>query len=67
MTEEVRARVESISGLPSGMDPIRVARQVGRNASIIIGLHGNTDERTLRDTAERLRDRLSLQPGGANT
>jgi multidrug efflux pump subunit AcrB len=67
MTDEVRARVESISGLPSGMEPIQVAREVGRNWSIIIGVHGNTDERSLRDTAERLRDRLSLQPGAANT
>lgn len=67
MTQEVRSRVESISGLPAAMDPIRVQRQVGRNASFIIGLHGNVSERTLRDTAERLRDRISLIEGGANT
>ncbi|HYD88914.1 MAG TPA: efflux RND transporter permease subunit [Vitreimonas sp.] len=67
MTEEVRARVESISGLPAGMEPISVAREVGRNWSIIIGVHGSISERDLRDTAERLRDRLSLQPGAANT
>ncbi|MBL8536056.1 MAG: efflux RND transporter permease subunit [Hyphomonadaceae bacterium] len=67
MTAEVRSRVESISGLPQGMEPISVARQVGRNWSIIIGVHGNAPERTLRDTAERLRDRISLLPGGANT
>lgn len=67
MTQEVRSRVESISGLPAGMDPIRVTRDVGRNASFILGLHGNVDERTLRDTAERLRDTISLLPGGANT
>lgn len=67
MTEEVRSRVASISGLPQGMDPIQVARQVGRNWSIIIGVHGDVDERNLRDTAERLRDRLSLLPGAANT
>lgn len=66
-TEEVRARVESISGLPAGMEPISVAREVGRNWSIIIGVHGSINERDLRDTAERLRDRLSLQPGAANT
>lgn len=67
MTEEVRARVEAISGLPAGMEPIQVAREVGRNWSIIIGVHGTINERDLRDTAERLRDRLSLQPGAANT
>ncbi|UPT63748.1 MAG: efflux RND transporter permease subunit [Hyphomonadaceae bacterium JAD_PAG50586_4] len=67
ITEEVRSRVESIAGLPAGMEPIQVAREVGRNWSIILGVHGATDERTLRDTAERLRDRMSLLPGGANT
>ncbi|MGE0740437.1 MAG: efflux RND transporter permease subunit [Hyphomonadaceae bacterium] len=67
MTEEVRSRVESISGLPQGMEPIQVAREVGRNWSIILGVHGAVEERALRDTAERLRDRLSLLPGGANT
>lgn len=67
MTEEVRARVESISGLPAGMEPIQVAREVGRNWSIILGVHGSISERDLRNTAERLRDRLSLQPGAANT
>jgi len=67
ITEEVRSRVESIAGLPAGMEPIQVAREVGRYWSIILGVHGATDERTLRDTAERLRDRMSLLPGGANT
>jgi multidrug efflux pump subunit AcrB len=67
MTEEVRSRVNSISGLPQGIEPIQVARQVGRNWSIILGVHGQVAERTLRDTAERLRDRISLLPGGANT
>jgi multidrug efflux pump subunit AcrB len=67
MTEEVRSRVASISGLPQGMEPIQVERSVGRNWSIIIGVHGQVDERSLRDTAERLRDRLALLPGSANT
>ncbi len=67
MTEEVRSRVNSISGLPQGMEPIQVAREVGRNWSIIIGVHGQVGERSIRDTAERLRDRISLLPGGANT
>jgi multidrug efflux pump subunit AcrB len=67
MADEVRARVAAISGLPASMEPIQVRRQVGRNWSIILGVHGDTDERSLRDTAERLRDRLSILPGAANT
>jgi multidrug efflux pump subunit AcrB len=67
ITQTARSRVESISGLPSGMDPIRVTREVNRNWSIILGVHGQVDERTLRDAAENLRDRVALLPGGANT
>lgn len=67
LTQTARSRVESISGLPSGMDPLRVTRDANRNWSIILGVHGEVDERTLRDTAENLRDRMALLPGGANT
>lgn len=67
LTAEARSLVDSISGLPPGMEPIRVQRQVGRNWSIILGLHGAIDERTLRDTAQRLRDQIALLPGATNT
>jgi multidrug efflux pump subunit AcrB len=67
MTEEVRSRVSSISGLPQGMEPMQVSRDANRNWSIIIGVHGNVSERSIRETAERLKDRLALLPGGANT
>jgi multidrug efflux pump subunit AcrB len=67
LTNEVRSRVDSISGLPQGMEPMNVQREVGRNWSIILGVHGNVEERALRETAERLRDQLSLLDGGANT
>lgn len=67
LTAEARSLVDAISGLPPGLEPIRVQRQVGRNWSIILGLHGDVDERTLRDTAVRLRDRIALLPGATNT
>ncbi len=64
LTEEVRSRVASISGLPAGMDPIQVSAEYNRDFTFILAVHGEADERTLRNTAERLRDRLSLH---ANT
>jgi multidrug efflux pump subunit AcrB len=67
LTAEARSLVDAISGLPQGMEPIRVTRSVNRDWTTIIGVHGTVDERTLRDTAERLRDRLALLPGAANT
>ena len=67
MTAEVRSLVDSISGLPPGMEPLRVQRQIGRNWVFIMSLHGAASERVLRETAERLRDRIALLPGAANT
>ena len=67
LTAEARSLVDAISGLPPGMEPIRVSRRVGRNWSIILGVHGNVDERVLRDTAERMRDQIALLPGATNT
>jgi multidrug efflux pump subunit AcrB len=67
LTAEARSLVDSISGLPPGMEPIRVSRQVGRNWSIILGVHGEVGERTLRDTAQRLRDQIALLPGATQT
>ncbi len=64
LTEEVRSRVASISGLPAGMDPINVVAEYNRDFTFILAVHGDADERALRDTAERLRDRLAIH---ANT
>ncbi len=67
LTAEVKTRVDGISTLPPGLEPPVVAREVGRNWSIIMSVHGDASEKVLRDTAMRLRDRLSLVEGGANT
>ncbi|MDX2234984.1 MAG: efflux RND transporter permease subunit [Hyphomonadaceae bacterium] len=67
LTQQARSKIDSISGLPSNMEPVRVERRSFRNWSIIIALHGQTDERTLREAAERLRDRLGLIDGATNT
>jgi multidrug efflux pump subunit AcrB len=67
LTAEVKTRIDGISTLPPGLEPPLVAREVGRNWSLIMSVHGAAPEKTLRETAMRLRDRLSLIDGGANT
>lgn len=67
MTAEVRSRVDAVTGLPPGLEPPRVTQQVGRNWSIILSVHGDVSEATLRETSERVRDRIALLPGAANT
>ncbi len=67
LTSEVKTRVDAISTLPQGLEPPQVAREVQRNWSIIMSVHGNASEKVLRDTAMKLRDRIALLDGGANT
>jgi len=67
LTQQAEQRVDTISGLPASLEPIRVQRQVNRDWSFIFSVHGDVGERVLRDTAERLRDRLALIPGATNT
>ncbi|MGD9799139.1 MAG: efflux RND transporter permease subunit [Parvularculaceae bacterium] len=67
LTAEVKTRVDAISTLPPGLEPPQVQRQVQRNWSIIMSVHGTAPEKTLRAAAMTLRDRLALVNGGANT
>ncbi len=67
LTQEARSKIEATTGLPPGLEPVQVTRRIGRNWSIIISVHGQTDERTLRTTAERLRDQIGLIDGATNT
>ncbi len=67
LTQQAKSKIDGISGLPSGIEPPQVAREVNRNWSIILSLSGEASERVLRDTAEKLRDDIALLPGGVNT
>ena len=67
LTQEARSKIEATPGLPPGLEPVQVTRRIGRNWSIIISVHGQSDERTLRTTAERLRDQIGLIDGATNT
>lgn len=67
LAAEVKSRVDSISTFPQGLEPPRVAREVQRNWSIIMSVHGNASEKVLRESAMKLRDRIALVDGGANT
>ncbi|HNS87259.1 MAG TPA: efflux RND transporter permease subunit, partial [Parvularculaceae bacterium] len=45
LTAEVKTRVDAISTLPPGLEPPQVQRQVQRNWSIIMSVHGDANER----------------------
>ena len=68
LTQEARSRIDAISGLPSSLEPPRVQQSTFRDWTYIISVHGkNANERVLRETAERLRDKLAVIDGASNT
>ncbi len=67
LTTEVKTRIDGISSFPQGIEPPQVTREVQRNWSIIMSVHGTASEKVLRETAMKLRDRIALLDGGANT
>lgn len=67
LVQQVKTKIDGISGLPSGIEPPQVSRNVNRSFSISIAVHGEASEQVLREVAKTLRDRIALIPGGANT
>ncbi|NWG70050.1 MAG: efflux RND transporter permease subunit [Parvularculaceae bacterium] len=67
LVQQVKTKIDGISGLPAGIEPPQVSRNVNRSFSISIAVHGEASERVLREVAKTLRDRIALIPGGANT
>jgi multidrug efflux pump subunit AcrB len=62
---EVKLRVDSISTLPSDIEPPRVREILTRNELIRVAVSGSADERTLKRVAERARDEIALLPGAS--
>lgn len=60
---DVKLRVDGISTLPSDIEPPRVREILTRNEAIRIAVSGGVDERTLKRTAEKVRDEVALLPG----
>jgi multidrug efflux pump subunit AcrB len=65
LLDEVQTQVDSISGLPRDLEPLRVRQSVYRDWAVMVALHGNVSERTLYDLAERVRGEIAALPGGA--
>ncbi|MBB4210905.1 multidrug efflux pump subunit AcrB [Rhodothalassium salexigens DSM 2132] len=64
---DVKARVDAISTLPSDVEPPRVRQQVWRSPIIRVAVHGNASERVLKDAAEEMERRIAQLPGAALT
>ena len=62
--DEVKLRVDQINNLPAASFPPRVTRWEGRNWYFGMVVHGDVDARTLKEVADKVRDRVAEIPGG---
>lgn len=60
--DEIKARVDSISSFPRGMEPPRVQRWENTNEYIRIGVHGDLGEKEISRLAKELRREVANLP-----
>jgi len=56
---EVKGIVDSVNALPRDMENPRVSRVIYRQEVMRVAVHGNLDERTLKNLAEDIRDEVA--------
>ncbi len=59
---EVKGIVDSVNALPRDMENPRVSRVIYRQEVLRVAVHGNLDERTLKNLAEDIRDEVAALP-----
>lgn len=61
--DEVKARVDAIDTFPDEVEEPVITELTNRRQVIDIAIYGDTDETSLKQVAERVRDELSATPG----
>ncbi len=61
--DRIKNRVDAISTFPEETEKPIVSQYVIRRAAVDIAISGNTDERSLKNIGERIRDDLLAKPG----
>lgn len=59
---EVKGIVDSVNSLPRDMENPKVSRVIYRQEVLRVAVHGNLDERTLKNLAEDIRDEVAALP-----
>ena len=63
MLDDVKARVDAIDTFPEETEKPIIQEITNRRQVIMVSVSGDTDERTLRHLAERVRDEIAVLPG----
>jgi len=56
---EVKGLIDSVNALPRDMEKPKISRVIYRQEVLRVAVHGNLDERTLKNLAEDLRDEVA--------
>lgn len=59
---EVKGIVDAVNSLPRDMEKPKVSRVIYRQEVLRVAVHGNLDERTLKNLAEDIRDEVAALP-----
>lgn len=62
--DEIKIRVDQINNLPQAAYRPQVTRWEQRNWFMGMAVHGDVDQKTLRQIGKRVRDDIARQPGG---
>ncbi len=63
---EIKTRVDGISGFPRDIEPPRIERYTARENLLGIVLYGQVDEKILKRYSKEVRDQVGKLPGAAN-
>jgi multidrug efflux pump subunit AcrB len=61
--DDVKSQVDALTTLPEESEKPVIQRLTMRRAVVDVALSGNTDERSLKELAERVRDEIARLPG----
>ncbi|MCP4458611.1 MAG: efflux RND transporter permease subunit, partial [Cytophagales bacterium] len=59
---EIKGLVDSVNALPRDMEKPKVSRVIYRQGVLRVAVHGDLDERTLKNLAEDIRDEVAALP-----
>jgi len=66
LLNEVKTRIDSVTTLPDEVDSVNVREVIPKRPLMSIAIHGNADEQRLKETAQWLRDEMTLLPSVAS-
>ena len=62
LLNDVNTRIDAITTLPDEVDTVNVVERIPKRPLMSVAIHGDADEQRLKETAQWLRDEMTLLP-----